>query len=113
AAISERLLSVSGEDSLTIDRKFRKAWTGRLTTRFMLLTNELPRLIDASGALAGRFIVLNLQKSFYGWEDPGLTDRLLTELPGILRWALDGYRWLTQRGYFRQPDSAREAIEAL
>ena len=32
SAIAERLLSISGEDSITIDRKF-PAWTGRLTTR--------------------------------------------------------------------------------
>jgi putative DNA primase/helicase len=113
AAISERLLSISGEDTITIDRKFRAAWTGRLTTRFMLLTNELPRLTDASGALTGRFIVLNLENSFYGREDPSLTDRLLSELPAILNWSLDGYQRMHSRGYFVQPTSARETIEAL
>ena len=83
AAIAERLLSISGEDALTIDRKFRRAWHGRLTTRFMLLTNELPRLVDASGALAKRFLILTLENSFYGREDPTLTGQLLAELPGI------------------------------
>ena len=63
AAIAERLLSISGEDALTIDRKYRSAWTGRLPTRFMLLTNELPRLADSSGALAKRFIVLLLRRA--------------------------------------------------
>jgi putative DNA primase/helicase len=29
AAITERLLSISGEDGLTIDRKFMPSWTGR------------------------------------------------------------------------------------
>src|SRR5262249_48011966 len=42
-----------------------------------------------------------------------LTARLLTELPGILNWAVRGYRRLRQRGYFVQPASAREAIEDL
>lgn len=112
-AIAERLLSVSGEDSLTIDRKFLPAWTGRLPTRFILLTNELPRIADASGALASRFIVLTHAKSFLGQEDPGLTGRLLTELPGIFSWALEGWRRLRRRGYFVQPESAREAIAQL
>lgn len=113
AAISERLLSISGEDSLTIDRKFRTAWTGRLSTRFMILTNELPRITDASGALTGRFIILVLKNSFYGREDAALTDRLLIELPGILNWALVGYRRIRQRGHFLQPGSAQETLEAL
>ena len=32
--VVERLLSLTGEDTLTIDRKFREPWTGKLPTRF-------------------------------------------------------------------------------
>ncbi len=99
----ERLLSISGEDSLTIDRKYRDPWTGRLPTRFMVLTNEVPRFTDASGALASRFIVLVLTNSFFGQEDPGLTDALLAEAPGIFNWSLDGLDRLNARGYFEMP----------
>ena len=113
AAIAERLLSISGEDSLTVDRKFMPGWTGRLTTRFLVLTNELPRLADVSGALASRFVVLTMKQSFYGREDIGLTDRLLKELPSILNWAIEGWQRLARRGYFVQPASSAEAIEEL
>lgn len=113
SAIAERLLSISGEDSLTIDRKFLSAWTGRLPIRFVIMTNELPRLADASGALASRFVVLTMEKSFFGHEDRGLFARLLPELPGILTWAREGYLRLNARGYFNQPASARDAIEEL
>jgi putative DNA primase/helicase len=58
--IAERLLSISGEDSLTIDRKYRDPWTGRLSARFLILSNELPRLADVSGALASRFVLLTM-----------------------------------------------------
>lgn len=113
AAISERLLSISGEDNLTIDRKFLSAWTGRLGARFLIMTNELPRLADASGALASRFVVLTMEQSFYGKEDRGLGSRLMGELSGILNWALVGYCRLRKRGHFLQPDSARDAIDEL
>lgn len=113
AAIAERLLSISGEDAITIDRKFQAAWTGRLPTRFIVLSNELPRLADASGALAKRFVVITHRRSFYGHEDHGLFEKLLPELPGILNWARDGYLRLRERGYFIQPTSSREAIEDL
>lgn len=112
-AIAERLLSISGEDALTVDRKFREPWTGRLGARFIILTNELPRLADASGALVSRFILLKLTESFYGREDLGLTDRLLAELPSILNWAIEGWRRLQERGHFIQPTSALEAIQDL
>jgi putative DNA primase/helicase len=112
-AIAERLLSISGEDALTIDRKYSPAWTGQLPTRFLILSNELPRLADASGALASRFILLVLTESFYGREDQALTGKLLTELPGILNWAIAGWARLAHFGAFRQPASGIEAMETL
>jgi putative DNA primase/helicase len=111
--IAERLLSISGEDLQTIDRKYKEPWTGRLAVRFMILTNELPRIADASTALPSRFIILPLSKSFLGNEDHGLTDRLLAELPGILNWALDGWSLLTARARFIQPQSGVNLIQEL
>lgn len=113
ATVVERLLAVSGEDSQTIDRKHKEAWTGNLPTRFMLISNELPRLNDSSGALVSRLIVLSLTRSFYDREDTGLTDRLKAELPGILLWAIEGWRRLRERGHFVQPGSGRELVEEL
>jgi putative DNA primase/helicase len=108
--VTERLLSISGEDPQTIPRKFLPDWIGILPTRFMLMTNELPKLEDASGTLASRFIILALTESFYGREDHGLLDRFVPELPGILLWALEGWEQVYRRGRFIQPDSALELI---
>jgi putative DNA primase/helicase len=113
AAIAERLLSISGEDLQNVDRKFLEPWSGYLPTRFVIISNELPRFTDASGALTSRFIVLMLQKSFYGKENPGLTAALCEELPGIFNWALDGLQSLRARGRFVQPQTGREAIQEL
>lgn len=111
--VVERLLSISGEDSITIDRKYRDPWTGRLPTRFVILTNELPRVGDSSGALASRFVVFVLTKSFYGSENPRLTDELLAGAPSIFNWALMGLDRLNERGYFVNPDSGKDAIQQL
>jgi putative DNA primase/helicase len=113
AAITERLLSISGEDSITIDRKNFIAWTGRLGVRFVILTNELPRVSDTSGALASRFIVLRFVKSFADNPDTGLSDRLMLELPGILNWAIEGWVNLQKRGHFVQPQSSIDAVEEM
>jgi putative DNA primase/helicase len=111
--VVERLLSISGEDALTIDRKHRDPWTGRLPTRFLVLTNELPRLTDASGALASRFVVFVLTKSFYGSENPRLTDELLLEAPAIFNWALEGWDRLRKRGRFVNPAAGADAVQQL
>lgn len=110
AIITERLLSISGEDSQTVPRKFLPDWNGTLPTRFMMMTNELPKIEDASGTLASRFIILTLTESFYGREDHTLIDKLLPELPGILLWALEGWERLHRRGRLIQPQSSSELI---
>lgn len=113
AVVVERLLSVSGEDTLTVDRKHVDSVTVKLSTRFTILTNELPRLGDASGALAGRLILLPLKRSWYGQEDHRLFERLRGELPGILLWAIEGWCRLRERGRFVQPASGAELLEDM
>jgi putative DNA primase/helicase len=113
STIVERLLSISGEDRMTVARKFNSAWHGKLPTRIVFLSNELLALTDGSGAFASRLVMVLLIKSFYGKEDPGLTDKLSAELSGILNWGITGYRRLVTRGHFIQPDSAREAVDDI
>jgi putative DNA primase/helicase len=113
SAIIERLLSISGEDPLTINRKFLPPITAQLPTRIMMMSNEIPDMRDASGALAKRYIVLTLTKSWYENEDPSLTHRLRLELPGVLQWALQGLSRLHKRGRLRQPASSAQTISDL
>jgi putative DNA primase/helicase len=113
AIVVERLLSITGEDSQSIDRKHREDWEGKLSVRFLLISNELPRLTDASAALPSRMLVLKLTKSFLGHEDRKLLTKLLPELPGILLWAIEGWRRLHERGHFLQPESARDLAEEM
>jgi putative DNA primase/helicase len=113
AVIVERLLDISGNDILSIDRKHRDAWTGVLQTRLMLISNELPRLRDASGALPGRLILLRMVTSFFGREDPQLFTKLLPELPGILLWAIGGWQRLREHGHFIQPASSRAMLRQM
>ena len=113
AAVAERLLSISGEDAQTIDRKNLPSVTTKLSTRFMVLTNELPKLGDSSGALTGRLIILKFTESFYGREDTTLTAKLIPELPGILLWAIAGWKRLHDRGSFSQPESGEELAEVM
>ncbi|MCA9309574.1 MAG: bifunctional DNA primase/polymerase, partial [Phycisphaerales bacterium] len=111
--VVERLLCISGEDALTIDRKHKTPVTMKLAARFMFMSNELPRFGDASNALTGRFLILQMTESFYGREDRGLTERLLEDIPGILNWAIEGWKRLRERGHFVQPTAAEDAIREL
>ncbi|MGJ4070753.1 DNA primase family protein [Corynebacterium macclintockiae] len=110
----ERLLSLIADDPMGIDRKYKDPWFGRLGTRLMLVSNELPRFKDASGAILRRFAIIRLEKSFTDNPDPHLADKLLAELPGIFVWALTGLDQLTaQHGKFTQPASAQGLVDTM
>ncbi|MFD7499968.1 phage/plasmid primase, P4 family [Streptomyces sp. NPDC059850] len=111
--VVERLLTISGEDTIDIDRKYREPWTGKLPTRLMVLSNELPHFGDSSGVIARRFILLNTTVSWLGKEDPTLGRKLAAEMPGILNWALDGLARLESTGRITEPASSREAVTTM
>jgi putative DNA primase/helicase len=113
AIVVERLLAISGEDKLTVDRKHKTAVHLQLPTKFLLISNELPRLDDASATIISRMIVLKTTASFYGNEDLELESDLRQELPGILLWAIEGWRRLQERGRFEQPESSQELIAEM
>lgn len=112
AAVAGLLLMVSGRDAVEIDRKGQKAINARLGCRLLIVTNELPRISDASGALSSRFLVVETRRSFLGVEDLGLEDRLRAELSGIMRWSIDGWRDLESNGWTR-PKRSQEMIDEL
>jgi len=113
ALIAENLLRISGEDPITADRKYKESWTGKLGTRFLIMANAMPGFVDASGALANRFIPLVMEKSFLGKENPNLMAELRPELPGILNWAMAGWRRLHERGNFELPETSKAALSDL
>ena len=55
-----------------MDRKYREPWSGKLPSRFLILSNALPRFGDASGAIANRLVVLAMDESFLGREHTSL-----------------------------------------
>ena len=95
--ITEFLLNISGEDDVSVSRKFKDEWEGRLNVRTLLLMNAELVLPDQSGALASRLIPLVMHKSFTDRMDTALTGKLLVELPDILRWAIEGLQRLEAR----------------
>lgn len=109
----ERLLGVSGEDHQSVNRKGTSFWHGKLPTRFIISSNEKLQLRDASAVIVSRLVAIQFRQSFYGREDLGLKARLKQELPGILNWAVEGYRRLSKRGHFIQPKTSLDLIRDM
>ncbi len=111
--VVERLLRISGEDNIDVNRKYLPSLCLKLPTRFTFCSNELPKFMDSSNALTGRFLAMQLTRSFYGREDKALSNKLYCELPGILNWAIEGWARLRERGAFVQPPSGEDALREI
>jgi putative DNA primase/helicase len=112
--LAEHVLKLSGRGLFTIDRKHKSHWTGPLPCKLLLISNEMPKLKDTSGALASRMITYHTRTSFYGREDRDLYEKKIKpELPAILLWALDGLRRTRQRGPIAEPACSIVAREEL
>jgi P4 family phage/plasmid primase-like protien len=109
----ERLLSIVGDDEVMVDVKNQKPVSTRLDTRLMMASNEVPKFIEASDALAQRFVVLESEISFLGREDLGLERRLRAELAGIVEWSLEGLRDLQEAGSFAATTRGQEIVHDM
>lgn len=113
SVITEKLLSIIGEDVQEINRKNKPFWSGILRCRVLILSNELPDFKDDTGVIATRFIILLTTVSFLGREDNELEGKLRAELSGVLNWALVGWRRLVERGKFLPPGTSAELNDEL
>ena len=111
----ERLKSIAAGDPVTINRKFVKQDLDvPLAAKIVLTANVHPKLLDESGALAAREVLVMFERSFADRKDVGLTDKLLTELPGIANWAIEGLHQLRiQQGQFTIGARGAKALEDL
>ena len=77
----------------------------------VMITNHLPKVPADDPALWARLLVVPFDVSFLGREDTSLGDRLELELPGVLAWAVSGYRdYLNQR--LDAPDAVTKATKS-
>jgi len=111
ALVLERLKAISGGSEQTVDRKGLPAVASvALKIRFTIAVNELPRLTDSSAAMRSRLLVIPYFNTYEGNEDFGLLDELLTEIPGITNWALEGLRLLRSVGRFNNPQAGEKIL---
>lgn len=114
SAVVSQLLRIVGNDTVTVNRKNKEAWSGYLPTRIIVYSNEVLQLTENSNALTGRMIVLKMTETFMHNEDTNLSSKLDTELPGIFNWSMEGLkRRIARGGHFLQPKSGRNLLELM
>ena len=109
---------ITGEDKITVDVKYKNAYTTKLDIKLIILSNVLPLLGEdtENSSLTRRFLPISFNVTPKK-RDPQLENRLTTpdELSGILNWMLEGLK-LLQKRKMQFPEStntlSREIVEA-
>lgn len=99
----ETVNSIVGNDEVTVNGKYQKAYSTPIDTKFLLSCNGLPTFLDPSGAFARRALIIPFLKHFQREADLDLGDKLDIDAPGICLWALNGYRRLMKNRKFTIP----------
>lgn len=80
--------------------------------KLWLNTNHLPRIKGGDLGIERRIRVLPFTSRIEKDEqDPYLESRLMQELPGILNWAIEGYRKLDKHGLATMPKRAQQLTQ--
>jgi putative DNA primase/helicase len=115
-ATVENLKSISAQDEVAVEGKFKDEVSLVLRVVIWIFCNDEPdKLVDSSGALAGRYLVWQLTRSFYGEEDSSLRRGVEREGLGIAVWSLAGYARLHASGSPRieMSDISREVYDEI
>lgn len=83
-------------------------------SRMIASTNNLPEPKDVTEGFNRRLVIVPFNRKFAESEqNPLLLAQLYEEIPGILKWAVDGLIRLRARGKFAVPPSSAAALEAF
>lgn len=101
---------LTGGDEIKARKCGEDFWWFQPTHKFWISANDKPRVSETGDAFWSRLRTIPFEVSFLGREDRTLEDRLATELPGILRWAIDGcLAW--QHNGLREPVLVTQSTE--
>jgi putative DNA primase/helicase len=107
-ATVETLKAITGGDVIDVNRKYLPVLSTALTAKVVITSNRRIEFPDNSRALHERMLVLPFGISFASHPDKDLGAKLKAELPGILLWAIEGWRSLRESGRFAEPKTGEE-----
>ena len=102
---------IVGGDPITAERKGQDPFEFIPRCKMVIIANNMPATRDHSHGLHRRLMILKFEVTIPVEEqDPEFAEKLVDyEGPGILNWAIAGYRRLVAQKAFTIPESSREA----
>lgn len=104
---SDKFKSLISGDLVSAERKYGNVFEFRPRTKFIFSTNSMPTFDSVDFGLRRRIkIIPFLREITREKKDTGILQKIQPELPGILRWAIEGLRRLRENNFeFSQCDA--------
>lgn len=105
------LKKIASHDKLPVRPMYAPSYDARDVCKLIFSFNEPPKKMKIDDAIHRRMLTINFKKIIGNTkkDDIDRTNKLRAELPGILNWALKGYRRLYQNKAFTS--TARDNLE--
>lgn len=107
------LKQFTGGTQITFKRLYQQPYSAYPTAKVMIATNKLPRFVDTSNGIWRRMLLVPFDAVIpEDKQDRHLAEKIkATEMPGVLKWALEGLRSLEEMGGFIEAKASKEALE--
>jgi putative DNA primase/helicase len=90
--------SLTGDDVVECRRLYENLWSFLPTHKLILATNNRPTVKGSDKGIWRRIRLIPFRATFEVGSEPDLEKTLAAELPGILNWAIEGYKLMMLEG---------------
>lgn len=106
--------TITSGEPVAVNQKYVAAFDFTPYCKIVMAANIFPKITDHSSAFYKRLLLIPCDRVFSSEEqNRDLPKQLLTELPGILNWAIEGLKRLTARGRFAEYAFMKDAVDEL
>ena len=104
-------------NAISVEKKGEMGYSAELYATQIYSCNEIPRSLDKTKGFYRRWIIIPFNAQFSAEDDdydPMIADKITSDnaLSYLLNIAIRGAQRLMRRGYFTEPKSVKEALEA-
>jgi putative DNA primase/helicase len=97
---SDKFKAMVSGDPINVERKYGDSFMWEPTVKYVFATNEMPTFSGLNYGLVRRIKIIPFNRIIEDHKkDTRLTDKLGTELSGILAWAMAGAKRLAENGF--------------
>jgi putative DNA primase/helicase len=102
---------ITGGDKITCRFLHKEFFEYFPQFKLFLATNHKPVITHSDFAIWRRIVLIPFTQNFEGREEKGLKEKLMSELSGILNWALEGLKLWQSEGLKPLPKAVIEATD--